>query len=253
MKLNNLTNAQRLLAVGVVTLSTLSIAQEAKSLGVSVFEQTQNLEATLTPFGSIGDEPNIDPFIFPLYNPANFDGRELHRVIITCSANATTDLTFSTTTEAEVGGSAGATIGCFPDNTPGIFLNPNPVASFGAVPVGLGLPGAIIVDDTNTPLTLADLSGFDEDMLTFEKGEDGFDGFTGDGNFLVNLVGNGSSSIDTAGGNVNTDQVTVADIQFTIEYFAKVEEEGEPIPEPATILGLLAVGGAGLMSRRRKS
>ncbi|MDJ0511158.1 MAG: PEP-CTERM sorting domain-containing protein [Crocosphaera sp.] len=253
MKLNNLTKTQRLLAVGVVTLSTLSIAEEAKSLGISVFTQTQNLESTLTPFGSTGATPNIDPFIFPLYDPANFDGQELHTVIISCSANATTDLTFSTTTTSEVGGSAGATIGCFPDNTPGIFLNPNPVASFGADPVGFGLPGAIIVDQTNTPLTLADLSGFDEDMITIEKGEAGFDGFIGSGNFLVDLVGNASSSIDAVGGNVTTEQITLADIEFTIEYFAKQEEVEESVPEPASILGLLAVGGAGLVTRRRKS
>jgi hypothetical protein len=90
----------------------------------------------------------------------------------------------------------------------------------------------------------------DSQTITFTGAALAF--FTGAGTFDVNCISLSSVTVTGGGGNIDSTQNTTAGCGASVVYtFNEVPPPVTGVPEPGTVLGLLAVAGTGVIARRK--
>jgi hypothetical protein len=181
-------------------------------------------------------------FTFDLYNPSLEGGKALEKVVLSLYGDVVTTISFSSVTDTYVSGSAGALVLATNSATGStVSLDVSPADSFGNT-----LPGELVA--AGTTVEIGPLSG--DDMADWES-TDAADllAFTGSGTFDVDLSAFGTLDLTQVGGNVSSQQETVATGTYTVTYFvddAAVVTPPSAVPVPGTLalmgLGLLALG-----------
>ncbi len=205
-------------------LATLVLAVQVQAFTV-VEDHEFTVDLSATPWTVTVD--------VPMYNPLDHGGRPLAEVMFILDGDAMSSIDVQanggdvTVLNGEVGSfiTAAGGIG-------GLFLN--------VLPTGQFAPPALVVPNGTTQV-LTDVSGTDQDMLVL-TGVPDVSGYEGSGTFAVEIVAQGTSNLQTAGGNWDASQRTDSSAKFNVQY--KVET----VPEPTTclVMGLGVLCACGL-------
>jgi hypothetical protein len=176
-------------------------------------------------------------------NVARYAPGGLVRVEVQLSGSATSSLEARATTTAQAFIFNPSRVGA------NIFTSSAVIPSLNVdiLPQGTITPTPVVIAG-NTTRTLSNLTGTDTDLQVFTTSLSDFEGTTP---FTIDLFAIGFSTLTTGGGNLSTTQSTVADATLIVRYFIADTPPPVRTPEPVTLLGILAVAGAGALARRK--
>lgn len=255
MKLNIL--SKTLVPLSVVSVGlVVSASQQAQAVTLGPFTASTGFEVT-----DLENIPLDNPLLIPQFDPmAN----------MTATQNAVlTSVTVSYFGAIESGGTITSQAAGLNDFTVTVSGNASITGPVPGSSVDFAFPGSGGISSLNVALNADDVAQNETadlptttgattttvpvNPITLTSAADlaAFIG-TGDVTFLGNTEV--AQTIQGGGGNATTALTTLVDLAVTVEYeFDLVDKESASVPEPASLLGLLAVGGIGFVTRRRKS
>lgn len=230
----------------IVATTALTLAASTASAAlIQVQDQTQTHAFDFTTW--------TDTFTFNLYDASLVNGAlyanggALERVELSLNGASTSTLTFTAGTDVFVSGTAGSAI--FANVSLGggsldIDVSPN-----GAY--GTSGPGAFVPAGVST--VLGPLTGSDTASVATTAAAD-LMAFSAPGTFDVGLLGLGSLTLSSLGGNATAGQVTQSTGTFSVAYFFDDTAAVIVPPTSVPVPGTLALLGLGLLAMRaRKS
>ncbi len=258
MKLNTLTKT--LVPLSVISVGLVaSLGQQAHAVTLGPFTASTGFEVT-----DLEDIPLDNPLAIPQFDPmANMtDTQNAFLTSVTLTYFGAIESGGTITSQAAglndftvtVGGNASIT-GPVPGSSVD-FAFPGS-GGISSLNVSLNADGVAQDETADLPTTSNATTNTDPVnpiVLTSAADLAAFIG-TGDVTFLGNTEV--AQTIQGGGGNATTALTTLVDLAVTVEYEFELVDKPDgndpSVPEPASLLGLLAVGGMGFVTRRRKS
>lgn len=249
--MNSTLKTLTLIASGSMAAMVLATAPKANAVVLTLM-QTESIPFTTTNWNT--NSPPPSPLEFDLFDPSL---GELLSVEIKATAraqgfyNVENDSTTATTQygTAVFGGNdeVGALVGV--TGPASVVLQPNPVDNVGG--------GTLAVSD-GTAGSGPDFFGFiidpanaiDQQIITLTDAASLL-AYSGLGTFSFNAQSASDITVSVSGGNPQASNQVDSDVQIMVTYTYEQDNNPQPVPEPGTIVGLLGVGAAGLVSRRR--
>lgn len=257
MKLNTLTKTLASLSVASIGL-VASVGEQAQAVSLGPFTASTGFEVT-----DLENIPLDEMLAIPQFDPmANMT--ETENAVLT-------SVTLSYLGAIESGGTITSQAAGLNDFTVTVGANANITGPVPGSDVDFAFPGSGGISSLNVSLNAEDVAQDETaDLPSTTSATTSTDpinpivltsaadlaAFIGTG--TVDFFGNTevAQTIQGGGGNATTALTTLVNLSVTVEYeFDLVAKpvEAEDAPEPASLLGLLAVGGLGFVTRRRQS
>ena len=251
MKVNSLT--QYLASLSVISFGfMLPMAEQAQAITLGpvsnetgfLFTDLTNVEILLPQFDPMANMTMTENAVLTSVTISYF-GDIRSEGSITSTASDVEDFTVTVSGQGAIDGPVNALDVIF--SVPPL---PDPLA------VDLDAPGLGPGDTVILPLqTESSVTTLPANPIVLTSAAD-LAAFIGTGNVSFLGTTNVAQTISGGGGNATASLTTEANLGVTVEYefdLVAKPDETPNVPEPASLLGLLAIGGLGLVTRRRQS